>query len=291
MDMTLNISIKFASFNCKGLKSSINDVASLCENHYIIILQETWLLTHDMCLLQNVHSEFYGDGVSSVDTTDGILIGRPYGGLAVLWRNSLNAFIKVNKFEDETRLMGIDLKCGTYSYHILNIYMPFDCNDNIDEFTYYLYKIDTAFKNNHTVFNMAVGDFNSDILRSSVFGKELTKFCEENDYIIGDRRYLPENSLTFYSNAHDSVSWLDHAICSAAMFNKISRIDVLYNFLTSDHFVLCIKLDNVYAKQLCNLCDDSIEGFNITRTNGISWVMILCLNILPEQTYCWGNLI
>ena len=91
------------------------------------------------------------------------------------------------------------------------------------------------------------------------------KFCEENDYIIGDKRYLPENSFTFYSDTHDSVPWLDHAICSAAMFNTISSIDVLYNFLTSDHFVLSIKLDKVYAKQLCNLCD---EGFNITR---IKW--------------------
>ena len=116
MDMTLNISINFASFNCKALKSSINDVASLCENHDIILLHETWLLPHDMCLLQNVHSEFYGDGVSSVDTTDGILIGRPYGGLAVLRRKSLNAFVKVNKFEDETRLMGIDLKYMMYIY-------------------------------------------------------------------------------------------------------------------------------------------------------------------------------
>ena len=110
---------------------------------------------------------------------------------------------------------------------------------------------------------MAVGDFNSDILRSSVFGRELTKFFEENDYIIGARRYLPENSFTFHSDAHDSVSWLDHVICSAAMFTKISSIAVLYNFLTSDHFVLSIKLDNVYAKQLGNLCDDPIEGFNI----------------------------
>ena len=57
-------------------------------------------------------------------------------------------------------------------------------------------------------------------------------------------------------------------MCRAAMFNKISSIDVLYNFLTSDHFVLSIKLDNAYAKQLCNLCDDPIEGFNITR---IKW--------------------
>ena len=88
-------------------------------------------------------------------------------------------------------------------------------------------------------------------------------------YIIGDRRYRPENSFTFYSDAHDSVSWLDHAVCSATtMFNKISSIDILYNFLTSDHFVLSVKLGNVHAKQLYNLFDDAIEGLDIKR---IKW--------------------
>ena len=50
-----------------------------------------------MHLLQNIHIEFYGDGISSIDTTEGILLGRPYGGLAVLWRKSLNTFVKVLK--------------------------------------------------------------------------------------------------------------------------------------------------------------------------------------------------
>ena len=58
-------------------------------------------------------------------------------------------------------------------------------------------------------------------------------------------------------------------VCSATtMFNKISSIDILYNFLNSDHFVLSVKLDNVHAKQLCNLSDDAIEGLNIKR---IKW--------------------
>ena len=80
MDGSKEISLKFASFNCKGLKSSIGDVVSLCENHDVIFLQETWLLPHDMHLLQNIHCEFHGDGISSIDTTEGILLGRPYGG-------------------------------------------------------------------------------------------------------------------------------------------------------------------------------------------------------------------
>ena len=121
--------LKFASFNCKGLKSSIGDVVSLCENHDVIFLQETWLLPHDMHLLQNIHCEFYGDGISSIDTTEGILLGRPYGGLAVFWQKSLNTFVKVIKLEDETRLMGFDINFGTILYRawLLSI-RPFGTN-------------------------------------------------------------------------------------------------------------------------------------------------------------------
>ena len=76
--------------------------------------------------------------------------------------------------------MGFDINFGTILYHIMNVYMPFDCNDNMNDFIYYFYKIDTVFKNNHTVYNTAIGDFNSDLLRSSMFGGELCKFCDEN---------------------------------------------------------------------------------------------------------------
>ena len=65
-----------------------------------------------MHLLQNIHCEFYGDGILSIDTTEGKLLGGPYGGLAVLWQKSLNTFVKVIRLEDETRLMGFDINFG-----------------------------------------------------------------------------------------------------------------------------------------------------------------------------------
>ena len=110
--------------------------------------------------MQNIQKQFYGGGVSSIDITGSIQIGCPYGGLAVRWRKSLNIVVKANKFEDESSLVGNDLNCSTNCYHVLNVQMTFDGNDNIDEVAYYLCQIDTLFKNNHTVFDMAVGDFN-----------------------------------------------------------------------------------------------------------------------------------
>ena len=40
------------------------------------------------CTLHEIHDSFDGEGISVVKTDEGILVGRPHGGLAALWRNS-----------------------------------------------------------------------------------------------------------------------------------------------------------------------------------------------------------
>ncbi|XP_063544876.1 uncharacterized protein LOC134753044 [Cydia strobilella] len=47
---------------------------------------KTWLLGHDLSLVHNIDDKFSGCATTSVDTSAGVLRGRPYGGLAILWR-------------------------------------------------------------------------------------------------------------------------------------------------------------------------------------------------------------
>ena len=110
------------------------------------------------------------------------------------------------------------------------------------DFTHYLYKIHTLFQSNNTVYNMAIRDFNANLLKHSIFGYELMKFCNENVYILSDQSKLPRQTFTFHSDAHDSVSWLDHALCSMSMYQIIDQMSVLYQYLTSDHFPLSLCL-------------------------------------------------
>ena len=46
MDEVTNI--KIVSYNCYGLKSSIDDIRNLCEIYDVIMLQETWLMTEEL---------------------------------------------------------------------------------------------------------------------------------------------------------------------------------------------------------------------------------------------------
>ena len=46
-----------------------------------------WLIPDDLYLLNTVHSDFLAYGQSAVDLSTDILVGRPYGGTAILYLN------------------------------------------------------------------------------------------------------------------------------------------------------------------------------------------------------------
>ena len=76
------------SFNCKSIVRSVECVRKLCSTADIIALQETWLFPHDLDYLNTIDNQFSSTGKSAIDTSTGILRGRPYGGVAILWRKS-----------------------------------------------------------------------------------------------------------------------------------------------------------------------------------------------------------
>lgn len=73
---------------------SMECIVELCKSADIIALQETWFFPEDIPLLGTKDSDFDFTGVSSIYTTAGLLRGRPYGGVALLWRKS--AFDEIN---------------------------------------------------------------------------------------------------------------------------------------------------------------------------------------------------
>jgi len=81
--------LTLCTFNCRSVKSSIDEILNLCQTGDIIFLQEHWLLTHELNILSEIHAEFLADGQSSVDSSAGLLVGRPYGGTGILYRKSL----------------------------------------------------------------------------------------------------------------------------------------------------------------------------------------------------------
>ena len=84
--------IKIASYNSTGLGTDKTAyVRHLCDNQNIDILfmQETWLTERNMNQLAFIHDSYMFHGVSGIKN-DELLLGRPHGGVAILWKHDLS---------------------------------------------------------------------------------------------------------------------------------------------------------------------------------------------------------
>ncbi len=241
---TFSDSILYVStFNCKHLKTSVDEIRELCSSSDVVLLQETWLLESDLHLLNMISPDHYAKGISSVNCEEEILIGRPYGGLAVLWRKSLGMKCIPIVIPDEPRIMGLEIQTDTQALIFINVYLPYNSRENLPEFEDYLCKLSGIIQAADTPFIYCVGDFNADCSRDHLFGRKLSSYCQEESLHITDVELLPASStFTFHSTSHNTTSWLDHIITTTAAHRTVESVSVDYKYITSDHIPICMTL-------------------------------------------------
>jgi exonuclease III len=172
MDNTITL----ATFNCKNVVRSADCVRRLCVMADVIALQETWLLPHDVPFLGGIDGDFAYTGKSAVDTSTGVLKGRPYGGVALLWKKSVFRVVSSVTCRSD-RLVCIKLEEGNRSLLILSVYMPTECVDNLIEFTECLSEIISIIENSGIECVFIMGDYNAH--PGTRFSRELFAICTE----------------------------------------------------------------------------------------------------------------
>ena len=90
--------------------------------------------------LSNINNEFVGYGLSSMKDEEQIHTGRPFGGIAVLWRKTLSKFCSIITYDCD-RILGLQFTCGSFTALFLCVYLPYECSDNHDDYMFYLSKI------------------------------------------------------------------------------------------------------------------------------------------------------
>ena len=103
-------------------------------------MQEHWLLKQSLSYINSLHSDFSARGISSIDYGDGFN-GHPRGGLCFLWQRSLDPSIEILVYKDEKRLLGLKITTSNATILVLNVYLPYQSDDNVDEYQAILGKI------------------------------------------------------------------------------------------------------------------------------------------------------
>ena len=87
------LTIQFC-YNCRRWKCGSDYVVSLLNSCDICLIQEHWLLPDHLGAL-NISDDFLSFGISGIDNSD-LLLGRPYGGCAILFRKLLSPLFLLN---------------------------------------------------------------------------------------------------------------------------------------------------------------------------------------------------
>jgi len=87
-------SLSIVSYNCRGFNSAKSEyINNLLLNYDILFLQEHWLSDNQLSDLNLLNVKFLSHAVCGFDNKE-VLLGRPYGGCAILWRSDLRARVE-----------------------------------------------------------------------------------------------------------------------------------------------------------------------------------------------------
>ena len=78
-------------------------------------------------------------------------------------------------FYDDCRLLGVTININTCSCYFLNVYLPYQCDDNYDVFVEYIGKLSALIDEVSTSNLILLGDFNAAV--NTTFESELVALC------------------------------------------------------------------------------------------------------------------
>ena len=122
--MKMSTKLKVVSFNCRGLKLAADSISDLFKEVYTLAVQEHWLLPTELANSASINKDALYSAVSSMEI-DKIVLGRPFGGVAILWHTRFYQPVSTIQTASE-RMSPIRIATDLETILIISVYMPVD---------------------------------------------------------------------------------------------------------------------------------------------------------------------
>eukprot|EP00118_Oscarella_pearsei_P023150 m.273260 g.273260 ORF g.273260 m.273260 type:complete len:967 (+) comp40573_c0_seq2:1097-3997(+) len=237
--------LKVVSFNCRGFQSSKDDIDRLARQADIFMLQEHWIRPEQFSVLNDVgDSKFAYTAVSPMEKGQCVQ-GRPFGGVALLWRNTLQHAVTVLRTGSD-RMCAIIVDAGAERLLCASVYLPYDSGsaDALMEYEEQLGILESLCSSMSISGALVMGDFNADVRFNRRFGLRFREFVHDNSLTVVDlATYERDNDFfTWESGDAEKRSWLDYALSAGSAkvcdFRVLDEVVVL-----SDHWPVTVRVD------------------------------------------------
>ena len=207
------------------------------------MIQQHWLL-HEQLSLLNINNDFLSSGVSGMDSSN-LILTRPFGGCAILFRRSLLPFVScLDSFSKRFCSVLLHDRCGTTTL-LICVYLPHNdgSSSSHNEYLIALGELE-GFISRHTSDHILIaGDFNVDFCHTSMTLQHLHTFMTELNLVSADLPFHSSIGFTYMRDDGSASSWPDHFICDTSLAHDLSlfrRVDFGSNL--SDHSLLACSL-------------------------------------------------
>ena len=242
--MTHECSLQVVTWNCQGAKSNLFGINELLEGADVIFLQETWLEEWEGIILVDLATKnnFGIKFLSGMEPSREKNVGRPFGGLAIMWKKSKVDFVGKVNYGENRRIINLELGFNGQKFNWINVYAPSETKSSEDAFVIMEFwgQLSAEIKSCNNEFIIVGGDFNTDYNRRGSYLEIMLDEVKENELIFGDQK--GSNKITYVSKINGSTSWIDHFLVSKNMEGLLGNCFVLDHIMGSDHFPLQVAL-------------------------------------------------
>ena len=159
--------LNLTSYNSQGHGAGrFEYIQYLCKSFDFVFVQEHWLFDNQCDMFENKLSGIKAHSVSSMDENN-FYQGRPFGGCAIIWNESLN--INVTPILTNcNKLCVVSVMYNNVKFLLCNVYMPCNDNNSLSEYENVLCNLSLLFIEHQYDHIILGGDFNID------FSKHIT---------------------------------------------------------------------------------------------------------------------
>ena len=269
--------MKIISYNCNSIRNNFENVRTLLEDADILLLQELMIEKRDLDILNDLHENFKYIAEVRDREMEGICEGRPSRGVAIYWRDSLSPSISPVFVKDS--LIGIILNSDSSKLLILNAYLPCDTQSvlALNEYKQSLANLENVIREQNVNKVLIMGDFNADPNKGRFW--EILKDFTDSLLFLNMYFRFPLNTFSFLCPSKDSVSWLDHVVCSETVAEMVKDVSVDYEGALYDHFPVNCILDLHVAASCKDDLNDIVNEFVNWKKISASDRANICTNV------------